>query len=59
MRQQTEYNNVEDELNTYSTMPEIKFNRADETEKRNLDFSLAMVKRRIKYIAADRKKLQE
>ena len=56
---QTEYNSVEDELNKYSTMPEIKFNRADETEKRNLDFSLAMVKRRMKHIAADRKKLQE
>lgn len=40
-------------------MESIKFNSAEEIEKRNLELTLASLKRRIKDTSADRKKLRE
>ncbi|XP_006572431.2 ubiquitin carboxyl-terminal hydrolase 8 isoform X1 [Apis mellifera] len=57
---QKEYKKIEDELTKYYTKIEsIKFNPAEENEKGNLEFTLALLKRRMKDTSADRKKLRE
>ncbi|OAD53212.1 Ubiquitin carboxyl-terminal hydrolase 8 [Eufriesea mexicana] len=58
--QQKEYKKFEDDLTKYYTkMESIKFNSAEEIEKRNLELTLASLKRRMKDTSADRKKLRE
>lgn len=40
-------------------MESIKFNPTEENEKGNLEFTLALLKRRMKDTSAERKKLRE
>ncbi|CAL7938989.1 unnamed protein product [Xylocopa violacea] len=57
---QKEYKKLEDELTKYfSRMESIKFNAAEENEKGGLEFTLALLKRRMKDTSADRQKLRE
>ncbi|XP_071871769.1 ubiquitin carboxyl-terminal hydrolase 8 isoform X1 [Bombus fervidus] len=57
---QKEYKKIEDELTKYyGKMESIKFNPTEENEKGNLEFTLALLKRRMKDTSAERKKLRE
>ncbi|RLU22130.1 hypothetical protein DMN91_006510 [Ooceraea biroi] len=54
------YLTVENEFNVYCKEADaIKFNPTDDNEKTNLEFNLSLLKKKIKDIESDRKKLQE
>ncbi|KAF3423965.1 hypothetical protein E2986_05418 [Frieseomelitta varia] len=55
---QKEYKKIEDELSKYCEKS-IKYSPAEENEKGNLEFTLAILKRRMKDTSADREKLRE
>jgi len=54
------YLKIEHEFNMYcKEVDTIKFNPTDDNEKTNLEFNLSLLKKRIKDIESNRKKLQE
>jgi hypothetical protein len=54
------YLKIENEFNMYcKEVDTIKFNPTDDNEKTNLEFNLSLLKKRIKDIESNRKKLQE